>query len=254
MADISSKKVAAVTGGGSGIGKACAFALARDGFEVVVVGRRRAVLEEAAAEGARKGLRLGILVGDVSDPEQVNSVFSEIEARFGRLDLLFNNAGTGAPPLGLEELTYDQWSSVVGTNLTGAFLCTQQAFRIMKNQVPQGGRIINNGSLAAHVPRPNAAPYTASKHGITGLTRAAALEGRRYKIACGQIDIGNAVSEMSASAAGGTGQADGSSATEPRFDVEHVAQAVSYMAGLPLEANVLSLTVMATAMPFVGRG
>ncbi len=246
------EKVALVTGGGSGIGKASALALARLGYTVVVAGRRRGAIDEAVREGASAGLHMRALPADVSDPASVASLFAEINGTLGRLDCLFNNAGVGAPPLGIEDLSWDQWSSVISTNLTGTFLCTQQAFRIMKSQQPRGGRIINNGSLAAYVPRPNSAPYTASKHGVTGLTRTTALEGRAYGIACGQIDVGNAATDMSAST--DPQQRPAGAVDEPRIDVEHVAQAVAYMASLPLDANVLFLTVMATTMPFVGRG
>jgi NAD(P)-dependent dehydrogenase (short-subunit alcohol dehydrogenase family) len=246
-------KVALVTGGGTGIGKASALALGRLGYSVVVAGRRRALLDEAVNEGARLGADIKAIAADVSDPGSVRSLFAEIDRSLGRLDCLFNNAGVGAPATALEDLSYEEWSSVINTNLTGAFLCTKHAFGIMKAQEPRGGRIINNGSLAAYVPRPNSVPYTASKHGITGLTRAAALEGRAYGIACGQIDIGNAATDMSASTS--AQQSPGGLALpEPRIDVEHVAQAVAYMAGLPLDTNVLFMTIMATTMPFVGRG
>ena len=247
------RKVALVTGGGTGIGKASALALGRVGYTVVVAGRRRDALEKAANEAAHLGLDLKPIPADVSDPGSVGSLFAEIENSFGRLDCLFNNAGVGSPPLGIEDLSFEQWSSVINTNLTGAFSCTQQAFRLMKAQQPQGGRIINNGSLAAYVPRPHSAPYTASKHGITGLTRTTALEGRPYNIACGQIDVGNAATDMSAST-GAQQPSGGLTEPEPRIDVEHVADAVAYMANLPLDTNVLFMTIMATTMPFVGRG
>lgn len=247
------RKVALVTGGGTGIGKASALALGRVGYTVVVAGRRRDALEKAANEAAHLGLDLKPIPADVSDPGSVGSLFAEIENSFGRLDCLFNNAGVGSPPLGIEDLSFEQWSSVINTNLTGAFSCTQQAFRLMKAQQPQGGRIINNGSLAAYVPRPHSAPYTASKHGITGLTRTTALEGRPYNIACGQIDVGNAATDMSAST-GAQQPSGGLTEPEPRIDVEHVADAVAYMANLPLDTNVLFMTIMATRMPFVGRG
>jgi NAD(P)-dependent dehydrogenase (short-subunit alcohol dehydrogenase family) len=247
------RKVALVTGGGSGIGQASALALGRAGYTVVVAGRRRDALETATNEAARLGLDMKAIPADVSDPVSVGSLFANIENSFGRLDCLFNNAGVGAPPVGIEDLSFEQWSDVINTNLSGAFSCTQQAFRLMKAQQPQGGRIINNGSLAAYVPRPNSAPYTASKHGITGLTRATALEGRAYNIACGQIDVGNAATDMSA-ATGAQQQPGGPGAPEPRIDVQHVADAVAYMASLPLDTNVLFLTIMATTMPFVGRG
>jgi NAD(P)-dependent dehydrogenase (short-subunit alcohol dehydrogenase family) len=247
-------KVAIVTGGGSGIGRAVALALAREGFSVVVAGRRREALETTVAEGAKLGADLLAVPADVTDPAAVSVLFARTREVFGRLDLLFNNAGVGAPAVPLEELTYEQWRAVVDTNLTGAFLCTQEAFKIMKSQVPRGGRIINNGSISAHAPRPDSAPYTASKHGITGLTKSAALDGRRYDIACGQIDIGNAATEMTLRMAQGVPQANGTVAPEPTIDLEHVARAVVYMATLPLDANVQFMTVMATKMPFVGRG
>jgi NAD(P)-dependent dehydrogenase (short-subunit alcohol dehydrogenase family) len=247
------RKVALVTGGGTGIGKASALALARLGYVVVVAGRRPGALDQAVIEGTGLGADMRAITADVTDPGSVGLLFAEIHKSFGRLDCLFNNAGVGAPATGIEDLSFEEWSSVINTNLTGAFLCTQHAFRVMKAQQPQGGRIINNGSLAAYVPRPNSAPYTASKHGVTGLTRATALEGRPYGIACGQIDIGNAATDMSAST-GPQQRPAGLASPEPRIDVEHVAQAVAYMAGLPLDTNVLFMTVMATTMPFVGRG
>jgi NAD(P)-dependent dehydrogenase (short-subunit alcohol dehydrogenase family) len=251
MAD--EKKVALVTGGGTGIGRASALALARLGFAVVVAGRRRGALDEVVNEAASFGAEMKAVTADVSHPGSVESLFSQIDTAFGRLDCVFNNAGVGAPPVGLEDLSYEQWAAVINTNLTGAFLCTQQAFRRMKTQQPEGGRIINNGSLAAYVPRPHSAPYTASKHGITGLTRTTALEGRPYRIACGQIDIGNAATDMSAMTTAQQ-RPGGAAGAEPRIDVEHVAEAVAYMAKLPLDTNVLFLTIMATTMPFVGRG
>jgi NAD(P)-dependent dehydrogenase (short-subunit alcohol dehydrogenase family) len=247
-------KSAVVTGGGSGIGRASALALAREGFAVVVAGRRKEALDETSAEGRAVGADITVVPADVTDPRSVESLFSKVRERFGRLDLLFNNAGVGVPNVTLEELTFDQWSSVIATNLTGAFLCTQQAFRLMQEQQPQGGRIINNGSLSAYVPRPHSAPYTAAKHGITGLTRATSLDGRRYSIACGQIDIGNASTDIAARITQGIEQADGTVMSEPTIDVEHVAKGLVYMAGLPLDANVQFLTIMATKMPFVGRG
>lgn len=247
-------KIAMVTGAGSGIGRATTLALLKDGYSVVLAGRRAETLERTVAAAGADGTRARVVVADVSDAASVRGLFDKTKATFGRLDLLFNNAGIGAPPLPLEELTFEQWRRVIDVNLTGAFLCTQGAFRLMKEQKPQGGRIINNGSLSAHVPRPNSAPYTASKHAITGLTRSTALDGRKYNIACGQIDIGNAESAMTAKMKQGVPQANGESAVEPVMDVEHVARAVLYMANLPLDANVLFLTVMATAMPFVGRG
>ena len=244
--------IALVTGAGSGIGRAVSLALAQDGWTVVLAGRRRESLDETAAAA---GGGAEALACDVCDPESVGALFAAIRARHGRLDLLFNNAGIGAPPRPLEELTLAEWQAVVDTNLTGAFLCTQEAFRIMKGQSPRGGRIINNGSISATSPRPNSAPYTATKHAITGLTKSTALDGRAYDIACGQIDIGNAATELTAPM-GTTGvpQADGTVAIEPTIDATHVAEAVVYMAGLPLSANVLFMTVIATKMPFVGRG
>jgi NAD(P)-dependent dehydrogenase (short-subunit alcohol dehydrogenase family) len=247
-------KVALVTGGGSGIGKAAALGLARNGYSVVVAGRRRDALDATVAEGEASGGRLHACVTDVSDPDAVAALFAEVKMTFGRLDLLFNNAGRGAPGVNLEDLTPEQWLSVVGVNLNGAFYCTQEAFKIMKVQDPRGGRIINNGSISAHAPRPNSAPYTATKHAITGLTRATSLDGRKYDIACGQIDIGNAATSMASRMADGVAQPDGSVRPEPLMDVEHVAQAIVYMAGLPLESNVQFMTIMATKMPFIGRG
>jgi len=248
------KRVALVTGGGSGIGKACAFALCADGFEVVLAGRRQAVLEDAVEEAASMGFASRAIAADVCDGTSVKELFAKIAQVYGRLDLLFNNAGVNVGVQELEEISYEDWASVLATNLTGTFLCTQQAFRLMKARQPQGGRVINNGSISAHAPRPGAAPYTAAKHGVTGLTRAAALEGRPYNIAVGQIDIGNAATELSAPVAAAARQADGSTRPEPQMDVADVARAVAYMAGLPLGANVLFLTIMATGMPFVGRG
>ncbi len=247
-------KIAVVTGGGSGIGRASALALAHEGFAVVVAGRRKEALDETSAEGRAMGADITVVPTDVTDPRSVESLFYKVRERFGRIDLLFNNAGVGVPNVTLEELTFDQWSNVIATNLTGAFLCTQQAFRLMQEQQPQGGRIINNGSLSAYVPRPHSAPYTAAKHGITGLTRATSLDGRRYNIACGQLDIGNASTDIAARITQGIEQADGTVMSEPTIDVEHVAKGLVYMAGLPLDANVQFLTIMATKMPFVGRG
>jgi NAD(P)-dependent dehydrogenase (short-subunit alcohol dehydrogenase family) len=245
-------QVALVTGAGRGIGRASAIALAEAGFTVVLAGRSRTALEEAAAEAGPGAVAL---TSDVRDPTSVAALFAEIDARFGRLDVLFNNAGIGAPPVPLEDIAFEQWTSVVETNLTGAFLCTQEAFRIMKRQSPRGGRIINNGSISASVPRPHSAPYTATKHAMTGLTRSTSLDGREYDIACGQIDIGNAATEMTEPmTTTGVPQADGTVTREPTFDVAHVAQAVVYMATLPLDANVQFMTVMATKMPFIGRG
>jgi NAD(P)-dependent dehydrogenase (short-subunit alcohol dehydrogenase family) len=247
-------KVALVTGAGSGIGRASALALLKEGYSVVLTGRRADALEQTRAAAGPDGARALAVPADVSDPASVRALFDKTRTTFGRLDLLFNNAGTGAPAVPLEELTFEQWRRVVDVNLTGAFLCTQAAFRMMKEQTPRGGRIINNGSISAHTPRPNSAPYTATKHAVTGLTKSTALDGRRYDIACGQIDIGNAATEMTARMAQGVPQASGELAVEATMDVEHVARAVVYMAGLPLDANVLFITVMATRMPFVGRG
>jgi NAD(P)-dependent dehydrogenase (short-subunit alcohol dehydrogenase family) len=244
-------RVAVITGGGSGIGRAVAGALAGDGFAVVLAGRRAAAVEEAATAIGPDAIAVPC---DVTDPASVRALFDLVRERFGRLDLLVNNAGIGAPAVPLEELDVAVWRRVVDTNLTGAFLCTQEAFRIMRDQDPRGGRIINNGSISATSPRPLSAPYTATKHAIAGLTKSTSLDGRRYDIACGQIDIGNAGTEMTARMAEGVLQADGSTAVEPTFDVAHVGRAVAYMASLPLDANVQSLTVMATKMPFIGRG
>jgi NAD(P)-dependent dehydrogenase (short-subunit alcohol dehydrogenase family) len=249
----SSDKVAVITGAGSGIGKQVALALLPEGYSVVLAGRRRENLEATAA-AAPSGSRTLIVPTDVGDPSSVTALFAKTKEAFGRLDLLFNNAGTGGAPKLLEDLTYEQWKAVVDTNLTGVFLCTQEAFRIMKAQQPRGGRIINNGSISAHTPRPNSAPYTSTKHALTGLTKATALDGRKYDIACGQIDIGNAATEMTARMSRGVPQANGSVEVEPTMASENVARAVVYMAGLPLDANVLFMTVMATKMPFVGRG
>jgi NAD(P)-dependent dehydrogenase (short-subunit alcohol dehydrogenase family) len=247
-------KIAIVTGAGSGIGRATALALLREDYSVVLAGRRVEALEQTVAEAGSTSARARTFVTDVSDALSVRGLFEKTKETFGRLDLLFNNAGTSAPPLPLEELTVEQWRRVLDVNLTGAFLCTQAAFRLMKDQAPRGGRIINNGSLSAQVPRPNSAPYTAAKHAITGLTRSTALDGRKHDIACGQIDIGNAETEMTARMKEGALQANGEITAEPTMDVEHVARAVVYMASLPLDANVLFLTVMAAKMPFVGRG
>jgi NAD(P)-dependent dehydrogenase (short-subunit alcohol dehydrogenase family) len=247
-------KVALVTGAGSGIGRACALALAKAGFVTVVTGRRPEPLEATVTQLKKAGGDGRAIPADISDPRSVAALFAEIRTAYGRLDVLFNNAGVSAPGIPLEELTYDQWRAVVDTNLTGPFLCTQEAFRIMKAQVPMGGRIINNGSISAHVPRPNSAPYTASKHAITGLTRSTSLDGRKYNIACGQIDIGNAGTEMTARMKEGVPQADGSLKPEPTFNVEHVGEAVVQMALLPLDTNIQFMTIMATRMPYVGRG
>ena len=245
-------KVALVTGAGSGIGRACAIALSEAGFAVVLAGRKQQALDETKA--LLKGKALAIAT-DVSDPASVKNLFAKTVEAYGRLDVLFNNAGTGAPgTIMLEDLTFEQWTNVVNTNLTGPFLCTQEAFKIMKAQSPQGGRIINNGSISAHAPRPNSAPYTSTKHAITGLTKSTSLDGRKYNIACGQIDIGNAATDMTARMVEGVPQADGRMAVEPRMDVNDVARSVVFMAGLPLDSNVLFMTVMATKMPLVGRG
>jgi NAD(P)-dependent dehydrogenase (short-subunit alcohol dehydrogenase family) len=250
----SPSKVALVTGAGSGIGRAVALALGKQGYAVALAGRRQEALEETVRHAGDDGARMLAVAADVGDPAAVRGLFAEVKARFGRLDLLFNNAGANVPATPLEDLAVEDWRRVIDVNLTGVFLCTQEAFRLMKSQSPRGGRIINNGSISAHAPRPNSAPYTASKHAVTGLTKSTALDGRKYDIACGQIDIGNAETEMAAKMKAGVPQASGVIAVEPTMDVECVAQAVVYMAGLPLDANVLFLTVMATKMPFVGRG
>jgi NAD(P)-dependent dehydrogenase (short-subunit alcohol dehydrogenase family) len=248
-------KVALVTGAGTGIGKAAALALMKEGYAMVLAGRRLDKLNEVAAEGKATGSPSLVVQTDVGNPESVRALFAKARDAFGRLDLLFNNAGTGAPGIPLEDLTYEQWKTVVDANLTGVFLCTQEAFKIMKAQKPMGGRIINNGSISAHTPRPNSSPYTATKHGVSGLTKCAALDGRKYDIAVGQIDIGNALTELAARMAKGVPQANGTVAVEPLMDVQDVAKAIVYMAGLPPESNVLNLTVMATKMPsYVGRG
>lgn len=247
-------KVAVITGAGSGIGKAVATALVRGGYAVALAGRRKEPLEATLKQSGADPARGLVVPTDVGDAASVRRLFEAARASFGRLDLLFNNAGANAPGVALEELTVEHWKSVVDVNLTGAFLCTQQAFLIMKDQRPMGGRIINNGSLSAHSPRPNSAPYTATKHAITGLTKSTSLDGRKYDIACGQIDIGNAETDMTARFATGTLQATGDLKVEPRMDVAHVVDAVLFMAGLPLDANVQFLTVMATKMPFIGRG
>jgi NAD(P)-dependent dehydrogenase (short-subunit alcohol dehydrogenase family) len=250
----STPKVAVVTGAGTGIGKAVAITFLKNGYRVVLAGRRREPLLQAVTEAAAPaGAGLPVPT-DVSDPGSVRALFEKTRQTYGRLDVLFNNAGVGAPPVNLEELTFEQWKNVVDINLTGVFLCTQEAIRLMKSQQPRGGRIINNGSISAHAPRPNSAPYTATKHAITGLTKSTSLDGRKYDIACGQIDIGNAATEMAAKMAKGVPQANGEIAIEPLMDVAHVASSVLYMASLPLDANVQFLTVMATKMPFVGRG
>jgi len=250
----SSSKIAIVTGGGSGIGKHVAVALAQNSYSVVLAGRRKEPLEAAALEVRQANSQALVVPADVTDPASVRELFAKTKDAFGRLDLLFNNAGVSGRAVPLEDLTYDQWKSIVDTNLSGTFLCTQEAFKIMKSQEPRGGRIINNGSISAHTPRPNSAPYTASKHGITGLTKVTSLDGRKYDIACGQIDIGNAATEMAGNMSKGVPQANGTRAVEPTMDPNDVARAVVYMASLPLDANVQFMTVMATKMPFIGRG
>ena len=247
-------KVAIVTGAGSGIGRAAAVALLNDGYAVALAGRRAAALQETIDQAGAAGARALAVPTDVTDPAAVGALFAETKARFGRLDLLFNNAGTGAPAIPLEDLSVEQWRTVVDVNLTGMFLCIQEAFRIMKAQTPRGGRIINNGSVSAYTPRPDTAPYTATKHAVSGLTKSASLDGRKYDIACGQIDIGNAYTEMAAKMAEGVPQANGEIAVEPLMDVAHVANAIVHMASLPLDANVQFMTVMATKMPYIGRG
>ncbi len=247
-------KVAIVTGAGTGIGKAVALTFLQEGYRVALAGRRQELLAQAVKEAGVAAGQALIVPTDVRDPASVQALFAHTKEAFGRLDVLFNNAGTSASGVPLEELSYAQWQAVVDTNLTGAFLCTQEAFKLMKSQDPRGGRIINNGSISAHTPRPNSAPYTATKHAMTGLTKSTALDGRKYDIACGQIDIGNAFTEMAAKMAQGVPQADGSIAVEAVMDVQHVARAVLHMASLPLDANVLCMTIMATKMPFVGRG
>ena len=247
-------KVAIITGAGSGIGKRTARALLQEGYSVALAGRRAEPLETTAVEAEQTGSQTLVVPTDVTDPISVQNLFTKTQEAFGRLDVLFNNAGIGAPGIPLEDLTYEQWKSVVDTNLTGPFLCTQQAFKIMKDQEPRGGRIINNGSISAHVPRPNSSPYTSTKHAMTGLTKSTSLDGRKYNIACGQIDIGNAATDMTGRMKQGVPQANGSVAVEPRMDADDVAQAVVYMVGLPLDANVQFMTVMATQMPYIGRG
>jgi NAD(P)-dependent dehydrogenase (short-subunit alcohol dehydrogenase family) len=247
-------KIAVVTGAGTGVGRAVSLALMQEGYNLVLAGRRKEPLEKTARDGEAFGSKSVVVPTDVGDPASVKALFAKTKEVFGRLDLLFNNAGTGTPPVPIEDLTYEQWKTVVDANLTGTFLCTQEAVRMMKSQEPRGGRIINNGSISAHTPRPNSAPYTATKHAITGLTKSTSLDGRAFDIACGQIDIGNAATEMTERMVSGVLQANGSMAVEPRMDPQHVASAVVYMASLPLEANVQFLTVMATKMPFIGRG
>ena len=249
-------KIALVTGAGTGVGRGAALALMKAGFTVVLAGRRKDKLEEVAKEGAAAGGKRLVVPADVADPTSIKALFAKTKETFGRLDVLFNNAGIGAPAVPIEDLPYEKWKAVVDTNLHGTFLCTQEAIRIMKDQTPRGGRIINNGSISAHTPRPFSIAYTSTKHAITGLTKSTALDGRAYDIACGQIDIGNAVSPLTERFVEGEGilQPNGQKVHEPRMEVEHVGEAVAYMAGLPLASNVLFMTVMATKMPFVGRG
>jgi len=242
-------KIAIVTGAGSGSGRAASLALNAAGYQVILAGRRAEQLEQTASSS-----KMLVVPTDVGNPDSVRALFAKTKEAFGRVDVLFNNAGIGAPGIPMEELTYEQWNSVVQVNLTGAFLCAQEAIRMMKAQQPRGGRIINNGSISAHAPRPNSAPYTATKHAITGLTKCISLDGRNFDIACGQIDIGNAATALTERMAAGILQANGTTMVEPRMDLKHVADAVVYMANLPLEANVQFMTVMATKMPFVGRG
>jgi len=250
----SDNKIALVTGAGSGIGRAVSLTLQRSGYSVVLAGRRAAELERTASLAVSSGGKMLAVPTDVSQPAAVRSLFASVKENFGRLDLLFNNAGMGTPAIPMEDLTYEQWMAVVGVNLTGAFLCSQEAIRMMKSQSPRGGRIVNNGSISAHTPRPHSAPYTSTKHAITGLTKSISLDCREFDIACGQIDIGNAATEMTERMTKGVPQANGTMMVEPRMNVQHVADAVLYMAGLPLDANVQFMTVMATTMPFIGRG
>jgi NAD(P)-dependent dehydrogenase (short-subunit alcohol dehydrogenase family) len=251
---MSSHKVAIITGASSGIGKAVAVTFLQEGYQVALAGRRQELLEQAVKEAGVEGKQALVVPTNVRDPASVRALFAKTTEAFGRLDVLFNNAGISAGGALLEDLSYEQWQAVVDTNLTGAFLCTQEAFKIMKSQSPRGGRIINNGSVSAYAPRPNSAPYTATKHAITGLTKSTSLDGRKYDIACGQIDIGNALTDVTVNMTKGVPQANGSVAVEPVMDVQHVARAVLYMASLPLDANVQFMTVMATKMPLVGRG
>ncbi len=251
----STGKIALVTGAGTGIGKAASLALLKDGWSVVLAGRRIAPLEQTKSEAGTDGARALVVTTDVAQPESVRDLFAKAKAKYGRLDMLFNNAGVNSPGIPLEELSFEQWKSVVDINLTGPFLCTQEAFRIMKHQSPRGGRIINNGSISAHTPRPNSSPYTATKHAITGLTKATALDGRAFDIACSQIDIGNAATEMAERMAKGVPQANGAIAVEPLMDINHVASALLYMANLPLDANVQFMSLLPPKMPaFIGRG
>jgi NAD(P)-dependent dehydrogenase (short-subunit alcohol dehydrogenase family) len=251
---MTSNKIALVTGAGTGIGKHVALALMQNSYSVILAGRRQELLEATALQGKESGAKTLVVPTDVSDPTSVKALFASISDTFGRLDLLFNNAGVFTASVPLEDLPYDKWKAAVDVNLTGAFLCTQEAFKIMKVQQPRGGRIINNGSISAHAPRPNSVAYTSTKHAMTGLTKSTSLDGRKYDIACGQIDIGNASTDMTERMGKGIQQANGSIEAEPLMDIKHVADAVLYMAGLPLEANVQFMTVMATKMPFVGRG
>jgi NAD(P)-dependent dehydrogenase (short-subunit alcohol dehydrogenase family) len=248
------ERIALVTGAGSGIGKAVALALLHEGYSVVLAGRRLDALQQTVSDAGTTGKRALAVPADVADEDSVESLFKKTKEAFGRLDVLFNNAGVNIPTASIEEITPEQWQSVVDINLTGVFLCTRQAFQLMRNQTPRGGRIINNGSISAHTPRPGSAPYTATKHAVTGLTKSTSLDGRQYDIACGQIDIGNAETEMAARQKVGVVQANGEIAVEATMNVDHVASAVVHMASLPLESNVLFTTVMATKMPFVGRG
>jgi NAD(P)-dependent dehydrogenase (short-subunit alcohol dehydrogenase family) len=248
------RKIAVVTGGGSGIGRCAALALAGCGYSVVIAGRRMAALQDVVEDGTDIEGNLFPVQTDVKDPESVRALFQIVQKRFGRIDVLFNNAGIMSPPVLFEELAYEQWVAAVETNLTGSFLCAQEAMKIMKAQSPMGGRIINNGSISAHAPRPNSAPYTATKHAITGLTKSISLDGRKYDIACGQIDIGNADTSLASDMIKGTSDSQGSQEAEPKFELKHVAEAILFMTNLPLDTNVQFMTVMATKMPYIGRG